>query len=135
MIILLIFSIMFDYEWLIFLNFFPSVDLQMGSSLYIVKNQALIANYSMTGLKGCFIQCLSVIYLSRFILKEIFLSKIRFPNLFHFQCILTMENHQLSSQLKAFNHPVISTMLLFHTFWHVESILYVCSFKIYKLER
>ena len=92
-IIHLIFSIMFDYEWLTFLNFFPSVDLKMGSSLYIVKNQALIANYSMIGLKGCFIQCLSVIFLSRFILKEIFLLKICFPNLFHFQCIFTTGNH------------------------------------------
>ena len=40
-----------------------------------------------------------------------------------------------SSQLKIFSYPVISIMLLLHTLGHAESILYVCSFKIYTLER
>ena len=40
-----------------------------------------------------------------------------------------------SSQLKTFSYPVISTILLFNTFGHTESVFYVCSFKIYTLER
>ena len=50
------------------------------------------------------------------------------PILFHFQCILTTENLQLSSQIKTFSYTVISTMLLFHTLGHAELILWVCYF-------
>ena len=96
----------------------------MGSPLHTVKNQALIANYSMIGYKGCFIQCLSVatIYSERNLFVEGLLS--RFYSIFN-----------ASSQLKTFSYPLISTILLFHTLGYAESILYVCSFKIYTLER
>ena len=90
----------------------------MGGSLHTVKNQALIANYSMTGSKGCFIQYLSVVM----IYSE--------GNLFVEGLLFRFYSH-----LKTFCYPVISTMLLFHTLGHAESILYVCSFKIYTLKR
>ena len=51
MIILLIFSINFDLKmfiYFIFLSFFLSVNLQKESYLHTVKNQALIANYSIS---------------------------------------------------------------------------------------
>ena len=46
--------------------------------------------------------------------------------LLNFQCTVTTEDLQLSSQLKTFIYPVISIMLLFHTLEHVKLILYVC---------
>ena len=63
---------------------------------------------------------------SRFFLKWIFFVE---GSLFRFYSIFNA-----SSQLKTFSYPVISTMLLFHTLGQAESI-YVCSFKIYTLER
>ena len=66
---------------------------------------------------------------------ESFCGRFVFSIIFHFQRILTTDNLQLSSHLKTFNYPVTSTVLLFHTLCHAKSILYVCSFKIYTLER
>ena len=64
---------------------------------------------------------------------ESFCLKFAFPIWFHFQCILTTENLQLSSQLKSFSYPVISTMLLFNTSGHTKSILYTCYFIYFSL--
>ena len=96
----------------------------MGSSWHTVKTQALIANYSMIGQKGCFIQCLSVVTI--YLEGNLFVEGL----VFRFYTIFNA-----SSQLKTFTYPVISTMLLFHTLKHAESTLYVCSFKIYTSER
>ena len=96
----------------------------MGSPLHTVKNQALIANYIMIGQKGCFIQCLSVVTI--YSEGNLFAEGL----LFWFYSIFNA-----SSQLKTFSSSVINTMLLFHTLGHAESILCVCSFKIYALGR
>ena len=108
---------MFDYEWLTFLNFFPSVDLQMGSSLYIVKNQALIANYSMIGLKGCFIQCLSVIFFitiyseGNLFVKDLFSQFIPFSmHLHHGKPLVILTTGSL--QLPCYKHNVVISYLL-----------------------
>ena len=46
------------FIYLIYLDFFLSVNVEMRHSLNHLKNQALIANYSM---KGFLIQCFSVV--------------------------------------------------------------------------
>ena len=60
--------------------------------------------------------------------REYFCQRFAFPITFHFQCIVTTENCQLSSQLKTFSYPVVSTMLLFLTLGHAESSFYICFF-------
>ena len=99
MIILLIFSITSDLKmfiYLIFLNLFISVNLQMESFLHTVKNQALIANCSMRGQKGCFIRCLSVIMVTIYSEGNLFVEGL----LFQFYSIINA-----SSQLKPFSYP------------------------------
>ena len=92
----------------------------IGSSLRTVKNQDLIANYSMIEREE---GVLFNVYLwSQFILKGIWVLLFQFHSIFN-----------ASSQLKTFSYPVISTILLFHTLWYAESNPYVYYFISFSL--
>ena len=100
----------------------------MIRKLMILLLSNFIANYSMIGYKGCFIQCLYVIHYLFW--RESFCWRFAFAILFHFSHPHNWKL-QLSSQLRTFSYHFISAMLLFHALGHNKSILYICSFKIY----
>ena len=91
----------------------------IGSSLRTVKNQDLIANYSMIERGRCFIQCLSVVT----IYSEGNLS-FAFPISFHFQCILTTENLQLS----CYKHNIVVSYIVVRWIKSLRLLLYFLFF-------